>query len=517
MEGDLRCQFKYFGEFMFTRSQTIRAFFSVVFIVLSLASTASSQDKASSPPGSLDAAPLPFPKQNSPVSATPEISGAAQGSLFDFALPRLMKPVGLIPPSDRGLGVIAPDLNRKDSGVLRITLEAAQARAASTQAIILARAGVDAARYHRQAAQADYFPKVGAYFANLHFNKFMGDTIQLVRFRRTRDVSLFDKDQTYVGATVTQPLTPLFKVREAVRIARADERIARAQASAASTQLTANVERAYFELLIAQRRQTEAEANVEISERKLQIASAATTPAYGLDGMTERETALLEAKKSLLAATDKVRELTRALTDLTGFPDGARLELAPPPPAVIETTTSTQRPQPVIAYSPEIVEAEEAVVKARAAHRLAKLEYVPTVAITGGYMFQTAIPILPDDFSYIGVIATFTLFDFGKRERMIKERGAQVDMARANLQLVRAKAAAGAQKTVMDVDRTRRILELTRQVVSMQRAVTPRDQDPGPEARAALARAEAEMFQAELEHRVACAQLKRVTGDELRC
>jgi len=275
--------------------------------------------------------------------------------------------------------------------------------------------------------------------------------------------------------------------------------------------------------LIAQRRQTEAMVNVEIAERKLQIASAAAAP---VDGMAERETALLEAKKGLLAASDKVTELTHSLTDLTGLPEDARLELIPPPPAVIEAFSSPQQPQkpqqaaplqkprPVIAYNPEIVEAEEALVKAKAAHRLAKLEYVPDAVITGGYMFQTGIPALPDDFSWIGVIATWTIFDFGKRERTIKERGAQVTMAKANLEMVRAKVAAEGLKTVMDVDRTRRILELTRQVASLQRAATPRDQDPGPEARAALAKAEAEMFQAELDYRTAYAQMKRAAGEQ---
>src|SRR5262245_34034162 len=175
----------------------------------------------------------------------------------------------------------------------------------------------------------------------------MGDTFQL--FRRgiifptvSRAVPLFDKDQTYVGPTVTQPLTPLFKVHQAVRIAKADERIAEAKADAASVQLTADVERAYFDLLIAQKRQAEANANVEIAERKLQIASAAAAP---VDGMAERETALLEAKNALLATNDKVTELTNSLIDLTGLPEGARLELIPPPPVVIEAESSPQQLQ----------------------------------------------------------------------------------------------------------------------------------------------------------------------------
>jgi outer membrane protein TolC len=51
-------------------------------------------------------------------------------------------------------------------------------------------------------------------------------------------------------------------------------------------------------------------------------------------------------------------------------------------------------------------------------------------------------------------------------------------------------------------------------VVSMQRAMTPRDQDPGPEAKAALAKAEAEMFQAELDYRTTYAQMKLVIGEQ---
>src|SRR4029434_1621906 len=96
-----------------------------------------------------------------------------------------------------------------------------------------------------------------------HSQKCRGDWFQL--FRRgiifptvSRAVPLFDKDQTYVGPTVTQPLTALFKGHEAVRIAKSHERIAEAKANAASVQLTADVERAYFDLLIAQRRQAEA-------------------------------------------------------------------------------------------------------------------------------------------------------------------------------------------------------------------------------------------------------------------
>ncbi|HEU0179604.1 MAG TPA: TolC family protein [Blastocatellia bacterium] len=513
---------------MFISSRPLHALFSGAFIALFLASNVAAQDKPTGASGPSDATALPILNLNLLTRPTPEKTSVTQDGLFDFTPPRMMKPMGLIPPSDRGADAMAQAGAGSASGALRLTLDEALARAVATNALVAASAGVSAAHFHHKALQSDYFPKVGAFLVNIHYNKFMGDTIQL--FRRgiifptlSRAVPLFDKDQTFVGPTVTQPLTPLFKVHEAVRIAKADERIAEAKADAVSVQLVADVERAYFDLLIAQRRQAEAMANVEIAERKMQIASA---DAASVDGVMERETALLVAKKALLVASDRVTELTNCLSGLTGLPEDARLELVPPPPAVIEAdfysqqqqkppqAAPPQKPRPVIAYNPEIVEAEETVVKAKAAHRLAKLEYVPDAVITGGYMFQTGIPALPDDFSWIGVVATWTIFDFFKRERTIKERGAQVTMAKANLEMVRAKVAAESLKTVMDVDRTRRILELTRRVASMQRAMTSRDQDPGPEAKAALAKAEAEMFQAELDYRMAYSQLKRASSEQ---
>src|SRR5262249_11766892 len=95
-----------------------------------------------------------------------------------------------------------------------ITLDDAQAQAAAATVKNLGRLGIDAAKYHRQAARADYFPKVDASFVNLHYNKFMGQKLQL--FRRDASLPLFGKDETAVLFTVIQPVTQLLQVRQAV-------------------------------------------------------------------------------------------------------------------------------------------------------------------------------------------------------------------------------------------------------------------------------------------------------------
>jgi outer membrane protein TolC len=374
-------------------------------------------------------------------------------------------------------------------GTQRITLTEAQAKAvSSSKGSDLAQLAVDAARYHRKAVQADYFPKIESFFANLHFNKFLGETIQLAR--RTADLPLLSKDQTIFTATVTQPVTPLFKVRQAVEIARADEEIAKAKGAHLAAQLTAEVERTYFAVLIAQRRQAVAETAVML-ESGLRLTSTGTPP---LGSLTERHTALLKASKELETINGELAELTRALNSMLGFDPDTVLDLAAPEPAA-ENTSLGEATQQALANSPEIIEAEQTVVKAKAATRLSKLDYVPDVAVIGGYVYETAVPLLPKDFSFIGVMASVNIFDFGKRERTISERKTQLAMAEATVNLVKSKVAANARKAFLDLERTRKIRDLTRQLSSRVPASAP---------------LEAETFQAELDYRSAYRELRRV-------
>lgn len=52
----------------------------------------------------------------------------------------------------------------------------------------------------------------------------------LILFATGVPVPVFSQNQTVAVLTFTQPITPLFEIRQAVRIARADERIAMAKA-----------------------------------------------------------------------------------------------------------------------------------------------------------------------------------------------------------------------------------------------------------------------------------------------
>jgi outer membrane protein TolC len=422
--------------------------------------------------------------------------------------PSHLNPVA--PVDNATLGQVVADSPAPAAGrPLLLTLQDAQARAVvASKASELARLNVTAARYHRQAAQADYFPKIGSTFANLHFNKFMGQEITVLN--RSRGVPLIDKDQSLFAVTVTQPVTPLLQVRQLVRIARADERIAQAKAEAATAAIQSSVQNAYFALLIAQRQKVVAETKVKTMDRQIRLASMAAPTLTG--SLAQRDVGLAEAAKALLTASSRVADLSSSLNALIGTPMETPLELAAPLP-LEEVDLNGRALAPDIERNPEVVEARESVEKARAATSLAKFNYMPEVAGFWGYSFQNGIPLLPRDFSFVGFMASWNVFDFGRRENTIGERTTQLRMAKANLELVRAKVAAGAKKASLDMQRTRRILQLTRKVASLYQAAPAAFLDGDLEAQAARAQAEAEMFQADLDFRLAYADLQRMVND----
>jgi outer membrane protein len=399
--------------------------------------------------------------------------------------------------------------------VRKITLEEAkaQAAAANNPMVRLGQLSVEAAKQHRQGVQADYFPKLGLTFANFHFNKFLGQEITIQRpitgGTANLAVPLLTKDQTLFAATATQPVTPLLKIREVVNLARADENIARAKAGMPVSETATKVEKNYFDLLVAQCELVAAKAKATKIEGKKMIASNTPVPVTSDEYRSE----MIQADKDLLNAESKVRELTSSMNEMLNWPEETQLELVPPDP-LDEQISLREASQKALAANPELIEAEQNVLKAKAGSKLSKLDYVPDVAIVGGYTYQNAIPLLPKDFSFIGVLASYNLFDFGKREHTVKERTAQREMAEIAVQLTRAKLSQGVKDSYFELERSRRFVELARNLGASGQTLSVKFDPNDPDATSARAKMDMELFRAEYDHRQAYAKLKAVMGVE---
>jgi outer membrane protein TolC len=397
-------------------------------------------------------------------------------------------------------------------GPRRITLEEAQAQAQTAVSPMahLAQLQVEAARQARLAAQSDYFPKVSSTFLNLHFNKFMGDQFDVHRpllgESTTFAIPLLGQNLTFVAVTAAQPITPLFKIHELVNIMRADERIAMAKAGMPVAETAHNVEKNYYGLLVAQRQLAIAKADDERIRGRQLLASSSALPGP-LPSHNEEQ---LGTDKALVIAASNVKELSGTLNLLLGYPVDTELELVPPDPQY-EDISLTEASDKAMVANPEVIEAEQTVVKARSASKLSKLDYIPDLAVVGGYAYQNnLLPVLPLDFSFVGMMGSYTLFDFGKREHTVKERTAQVSAAELAVELTKAKVAASVKSSYFAMQRARQLSELAHRMASAVQLQATSYAPENDEVILTKAKLEVEVFQADLEYRQALAALKEL-------
>jgi outer membrane protein TolC len=325
------------------------------------------------------------------------------------------------------------------TGIRRITIEEAEQLAvkASSSLIKIAKLGEEVAKRHRLGAQADYFPKIDGSFANLHFNKQTNGFLNVLLPGRvlTEPVNVFLKDQTVFNFSLVQPVTPLFAIRQNVIMARADEKIAQSTTKMTAAETISNIEKAYFDTLIAGYEAKVAEADAEKVRSRLTVApdSASLSKKQVIE--------MIDAEKAFASATDRVRVLTATLNNILGLPDDTKLELVPPDP-LVESISLQEAIERAAAACPGIIEAEQTVIKARAGSKVAKMEYFPKITIIGGYVNQNILNVFPEDASYIGFFASYSIFDFGKREHIMKETKAQLEAAELGLQVTKSKVAA---------------------------------------------------------------------------
>jgi outer membrane protein TolC len=393
--------------------------------------------------------------------------------------------------------------------VRRLTLEEAKQLAlADNKSLGLARLSIEEKRHIKAAAWKDYFPKILGNVTYLRFNDNLGSVLTIPSHGLgilpaggvAVPTAVFQQNSTFATAFVAQPVTKLIAVNAAVQIARADENVARAQLDKGTRDLLSGVAQAYYALLGAQR-----------------IEAALTLQVQMLEGLVKKtplpalRVGLLEAQQGLVQVRGQARELMDQLDNLLDLPPCTRLELVDPIPVEPPVRCAEDAAQVALANSPEVRAAQQDVTKARAALRVARLNYVPDVLLFGGYQNQTAVQAIQPNISFLGVTANYTFWEWGKRKNITNQRKTDIAMAEQNVQVTVDKVQLEARKTYNSFEQAREAYQLAGAMVQARKEAEKTAEGPAAiQAKADTARAELEQMKAEIAYRVAHAQLAAI-------
>jgi outer membrane protein TolC len=231
-------------------------------------------------------------------------------------------------------------------------------------------------------------------------------------------------------------------------------------------------------------------------------------------GTLEARTALLEAQQGLKAAENQIADVEAQLNNLLDLPPCTHLELEEPPLPASPFRCADEAISLALASSPEVRSAQQDVVKAEGALAAARVDYLPNVAVMGGYANQTTFPAIQTNFSYVGVVGSYTFFEWGKKRKTVRKWETTFSMAQLKLHQTEDDVRQKAAKAFRELDQDRVTLANAREMAQLRQEAAKKAKTPAAAMEAGKAALEAEvaLIKAELAYRVAYAELMMLIG-----
>jgi outer membrane protein TolC len=395
--------------------------------------------------------------------------------------------------------------------VRRLTLEEARQLAlGSNKALGLARLNVAEKEHATSAAQKDYFPKLLGSVTYFNFDQNLGNVVTASGGRglfapgtSLVSVAVANQNSSLSTIFVAQPITKLIAVHAATQIARADENAARAQLDKGTRDLLSGVAQAYHGLLGLRKVQAALDLQIQVLDQAVRVKPA-----------PEVRVALIEARQGLAQVRGQAQDLNDQLSNLLDLPPCTSLELVDPVPAELPVRCAGDAAQLSQAHSPEVREAEQAVAKAEAALKVARMAYLPDISVVGGFANQTIASYIQPDIGYVGVVGSWTLWEWGKKRDVTLQRRTDIALAHQNVQVTIDKVVLEARKAYTAFEQAREAFQLAKEMVQARQEAEKAAAGPAAamQAKGETAKAQLEEMKADIAYRVAHAQLAALIG-----
>ena len=343
----------------------------------------------------------------------------------------------------------------------------------------------------------------------------------------TDQTIVMGNNNTYnAGASFYQPISQVSKIKTGIEISKMELVITESEKVKASMQIKQTAEKLYYSLLILEKQKEEAELKKAAAQSKLKDAQSAVM-AGKVTNSTQvgLNASVADEEQNLLKIKIQEDDYTADLKQLVGLPDSVSI--------IAEPLTDETEQFPKSLYdsllnnsaAPNNVDIKIAgltVTKSESAIKASQYSYRPDFGILGGYAFQKGNALYPTDYEFIGFTFKWDIQDIfsnnhAKQQRIWQKKQAEEDMANTKEQVNTDIAKAN-----------RKIYQSIELITVAEKAVNYRREDLKIEAdkqlsglnlesdylsaKAALAKAESDLYAAKLNYRLALTDLQILTG-----
>lgn len=322
-----------------------------------------------------------------------------------------------------------------------------------------------------------------------------------------------------------QPISQISKIKTGIEISKTELAITESEKVKANMQIKQAAEKLYYGLLILEKQKEEAELKKAAAQAKLKDAESAVSAGKATTSIqVGLNASVADEEQNLLKIKIQIDDYTADLKQLVGLPDSVNMALEPLADESEQFSKSLydSLSNNTALNNVDIRIAGLTLTKAEDAIKASQYSYRPDIGVLGGYTFQKGTALYPTNNEFIGLSFKWDIQDIFSNNHVKQQRIWQKKQAEENIANTK-------EQVNTDIAKANRKISQSIELITVaQRAVNYRKEDLKIEAdkqlsglnleadylsaKAALAKAEADLYAAQLNYRLALTELQILAG-----
>lgn len=336
-----------------------------------------------------------------------------------------------------------------------------------------------------------------------------------------KSFELLEHENLKAGVSLYQPISEQAKIYTGVQLSKTEASMAGAEKVKAQQQITLNVEKLYYGILINQEKREQAKAKLELAKIKLHDVESAIQAGKTVDAnKAALKATVADKKQELLKLKIEAQDHRSDFEKLTGISlDGTKLQN-------IEdhihnlNSLNTYKSQ-ASAHNVDLLRASLKQKKSRLAVKAARESYIPNLGFIAGYSYQKGSTIYPTYNPYVGIHFEWDLQDIFSDRQVVEQRKDLYQQTRQNWLNTKKNVDNEVEKAYRKLSQVKTLIETAREAVNYRRQayrIQKNKQEAGLNtkadllnARADLTKSQADLYAARLQYRLALSKLRMLS------
>lgn len=327
------------------------------------------------------------------------------------------------------------------------------------------------------------------------------------------------------GATIYQPITQQAKINTGIEVSKTEVLIAAQEKRKAAQQIEQAVEKLYFGMLINSKKTDESKAKLELSRLRLYDVESALLSGKTINLSKEGLQAnIADEEQELLKLTIQREDYAADLKRLTGV-EVIEFSLNPVEIDLSEPKDVSKYQSSALSRNADRNIAGLTVDKTRLAIKAAKQSYLPDVGIIAGYTYQQGNILYPTNNPFAGLNFKWNIQDLFANKQVLSQRSLQLQQAKENEANTLEQLNADVEKAVRKINQAQALINAAQKVLNFRAQELKIQLDKRAaglnvpadvlSTRSTVAKAEADLYAAQLNYQLAQSELNTLTEGEI--